>query len=398
MDVDWDLEESEQNPELDSFGENQVGSVTLALEPVHAGSPLGWVAEQFQTRPELFALPVENDRGVVGLVTRARVLERASKFLENLSSKSLEHDLATHKGLDARESIDKVVSSLFEDDSQALTELFLVYLDGQYFGVTDLRRLVSRSARLRNQDLLKAKEVQEGALARLSLPTTRWERSRLVRMAYGVGGDNYQELAWSDGTCLLACFDVSGKGLSGALVTAALDGFFGAIRTEGTPAPDPKAFTVRINDFLRENLPLGTFVTAVLFFLPAQPTPGAAMRVLNFGYGPIYYYARKENKVVGRGLKPNLPPLGLDTLTIEDSSIHPLPIEAGTKVYVFSDGMGDLMTPSGKRYGEDQLREFLSKSYKYGATEFLSLAEAEIAAWQADAPQADDITILTIQA
>lgn len=397
--VDWDMEEgrSEENVH-ESFGENQVGSITLALEPVHTGSPLSWVAEQFQSRPELFALPVEKDGGVVGLVTRTRILERSSKFLESLSSRPLDQDLSPHRSLDARESVDKVVSQLFSDDTQGLTELFVVYLDGGYYGVTDLRRLVSRSAKLRDQDLAKAKEVQEGALARLRLPPTRWERSRMVRMAYGVGGDFYQEIAFPDGTCFLGCFDVSGKGISGSLVTSALGGFFSAVRTEAGPTPSPEAFARRLNDFLKEVLPLGTFVTAVLFHLPAQPGPSGTLRILNFGYGPVYCYLRKENKVTGKGLRPNLPPLGLDDLTLGEDAVFGLPFEAGTKVYVFSDGMADLMNASGERYGEEALREFLSRTYKYDAAGFLSQVTTEIENWQGEAPQADDITALTIQA
>ena len=140
--VDWDLEGNDAPPEHESFGENQVGSITLALEPVATGSPINWVAEQFTARPELFALPVERDGGVVGLVTRARILERSGKFLENLSSRPLDQDMAPHRSLDARESIDKVVADVFSDETKALAEYFLVYLDGQYFGLTDLRRLV----------------------------------------------------------------------------------------------------------------------------------------------------------------------------------------------------------------------------------------------------------------
>ena len=395
--VNWDLLDNEEPQEAVAFGENQVGSVTMALEPVQAGSPLSWVAEQFTNNADLFALPVEKDGGVVGVVTRSRILDRSSKFLENLTSRPLDQDLHPHRTLDARESVDKVVSELFGDETKPLVELFVVYLDGRYYGVTDIRRLVSRSAQLRDQDLGKAKDVQEGAMARNWLPATKWERSKLVRMAYGVGGDFYQELAWPDGSCFLGCFDVSGKGISGSLVTSALGGFFAAVRTQGGPAPAPAHFCSQINEFLREALPLGTFVTAVAFFLPAQPAAGGAIKVLNFGYGPVYYYARKENKVVGKGLKPNLPPLGLDKLDLGDHSIFPIPFEPGTKVYVFSDGMTDLMNPSGKRFGEEALREFLSKAYKHNAAEFLNQLEEQIRTFQEDAPQADDITALTIQ-
>lgn len=396
--VDWEMEENESVPTHGSFGENQVGSVTLTLEPVHTGSPLGWVAEQFEEKPDLLALPVEKDGGVVGLISRTKVLDRASKFLESLSARPLDHDLSPHRTLDARESIDKVVASLFTEESQPLTELFLVYLHGHYFGVTDLRRLVSRSALMREQDLAKAQEVQEGALARNRLPATRWQRSRLVKMAYGVGGDFYQEIAWNDGTCLLGCFDVSGKGISGSLVTSALSGFFSAQRTDETPVPTAQEFATRLNAFLREILPLGTFVTGALLVLPAHSGPQTVMKVLNFGYGTIYYYSRKENRVAGKGLRPNLPPLGLDELLLDEGSAFPLPFPAGTKVYVFSDGMADLMNPSGQRYGEEQLREFLSRVYKHSAAEFVAQVEAEIQGWQGAAPQADDITALTVQA
>jgi len=396
--VDVEMDEPAPESQHDSFGENQVGSVTLTLEPVHTSSPLNWVAEQFQARPELFALPVEKDGGVVGVVTRARILERSGKFLENLSSRPLDQDLSPHQSLDARESVDKVVSQLFADDSQALATLFVVYLHGAYYGVTDLRRLVSRSAKLRDQDLARAKEVQEGSLGRSRLPETPWQRATLVRMAYGVGGDFYQEVGWPDGTCLMGCFDVSGKGISGSMVTSALAGFFSAVRTEEGGAPALDRFALRLNDFLREILPLGTFVTGVLLSLAASPTPTSTMDILNFGYGPVYWYSRKENKVTGKAMRPNLPPLGLDALQVEDGAVFRLPWEPGTKVYVFSDGLTDLTNPSGHRYGEEALREFLSRSYKYNSQEFVTQLALTVDAWQGSSPQVDDITALTVQA
>lgn len=396
--VDWEIEGNDQEPIRWSFGEDQVGSVTKTLEPVHTESPLNWVAEQFDSQPELFALPVEKDGGVVGLVTRQRVHERSTKFLESFSSRPLDQDLTPHGQLDARESIGKIVSRLFSDEKKPLVELFIVYLNGAYFGVTDLRSLVSRSAQLRDQDLAKAKEVQESALSRSQLPPTSWQRSKMVRMAYGVGGDFYQEIAWNDGTCFLTCFDVSGKGISGSLVTSALGGFFSALRANAGPPPALEQFTQSLNGFLREILPLGTFVTAVLFALPAKTDAGSTLRIMNLGYGNVYWYSRVENTMVGKGLKPNLPPLGLDDLKVGSESVYPLPFQPGTKVYVFSDGLSDLVNPSGRRYGDANIKTFLSKTYKFDSAGFLKQLEQEIAEFQGEAAQADDITALTIQA
>ncbi len=393
--IHWDLEGLRPEPIRWSFGEDQVGSVTKTLEPVHNESPLSWVLEQFENQPDLFALPVEKDGGVVGLVPRQRIQERSAKFLESLASRPLDHDLTPHGELDARESISKVVSRLFSD-AKPEVEQFIVYLNGAYFGFVDLHTLISRSARLRDQDLAKAKEIQENALSRSHLPDTTWRRSKMVRMAYDVGGDFYQEIAWSDGTCLLGCFDVSGKGISGSLVTSALGGFFAALRAESGPAPELTGFARRLNDFLREFLPLGTFVTAVLFELPAKASE-VTLRIANLGYGNVYWYSRADSTVVGKGLRPNLPPLGLDTLDIGPDSVFSLPLTPGTKVYVFSDGLSDLTNPSGQRYGDTNLKAFLSKAYKGDAAGFLELLEAEIEGFKGNAAMADDITALTIQ-
>ncbi len=394
--VDWEMEKTEGLSEHVPFSENQVGSITLTLEPVHAGSPIDWVAQQFLENPELMALPVEKDGGVIGLISRARILQRSTRFLESVRSRPLDHYLSPHRELDARESVDKVVAALLTTGTQALTDLYLVYLHGQYFGVTDLRRLVSRSAFLREQDLGKAREIQEGTMAKARLPKTTWQRAKLVRMAYGVGGDFYQELAWADGACFLGCFDVSGKGISGALITSSLGGFFAAVPTQD-PAPHLWNFALQINNFLRDTLPLGTFVTGILIKVAANPGE-AFLQLLNFGYGPVYTYHCKNKTVSDTEMAPNLPPLGLDSLPIDESSLFLVPFEPGTKVYTFSDGLTDLMNPSGQRYGEDRLHEFLANSYQCKADEFLTQVETEIQTWQGSAPQADDITILTIQA
>lgn len=391
--VVWQMDEAPTGHVAFRFAETQVGSVTQVVEPIHAESPQEWVVQQFKEQPDLFAIPIERDGGVIGLYPRTRLNQKSGFFQDT----SLDRNLPPHATIDAREPVNKVVARLFADHHGSLTENFLVYLNGHYFGIADLRALVARSTLLREQDLNKAREVQEGAVDRLSLPATDWKRARYLKMAYEVGGDFYQELAWSDGTCLLSCFDVSGKGVSGSLVTSAIGGWFSALRALGGDAPDSLTFSRQLNDFLVETLPLGTFVTGVLFFLPAKLVPGARLQIFNFGYASVYFQFRKENTVTGKVLKPNLPPLGIDGLVLDAQSAFLVPLEAGLKVATFSDGLMDLVNPSGLRYGEDTIREFLAKSYRWTRDEFLSHLKAEIASFQRDAPQPDDITVLTVE-
>jgi serine phosphatase RsbU (regulator of sigma subunit) len=156
-------------------------------------------------------------------------------------------------------------------------------------------------------------------------------------------------------------------------------------------------FARKLNAFLVETLPLGTFVTAVLLMLPAQLAPGAELRILNFGFAPVFFHSRKEGKVTIRVLKPNLQPLGLDGLAIDTQSALVVPLELGLKVSTFSDGLVDLVNPAGTRFGEDSVKDFLRRSYRWDSQEFLQHLTEEMAAFQKSAPQPDDITILTLQ-
>ncbi|NNM66433.1 MAG: serine/threonine-protein phosphatase [Spirochaetales bacterium] len=395
--IEWGFAEEKDSGGV-VFAENQVGSVCLTVEPVHADSPWTWVAEQMKGNTELFALPVERDGGVIGLIGRTKVLEKANKFFENIGFHPLDQELLPTASLDARESIDKVVIELLRSKSDEKPESFLVWLDGKFYGMTNLRRLASRSAELRDLDIQKAREFQEATIQRQFLVDQPWQLSRFVRMAFGVGGDFYQEAAWKKSNlAMVSCFDVSGKAVAGALATASLAGFFASQQNVNEENQNSIILANELNDFLKEILPLGTFVAGLLLFLPLIPDAQPMLEILNFGYGPVYFYQRQEKRVVGKVLKPNLPPLGLEGPQIDTSSIFRLPLIPGTKVYMFSDGMTDLINTSGEQFGEDRLREFLTKSYRLSAPEFMEKIKTEISEWQTTAPQPDDITAVTLQ-
>ncbi|NNM53661.1 MAG: serine/threonine-protein phosphatase [Spirochaetales bacterium] len=395
--VDWSFDD--HVPETGLFVENQVGSVSLTAEPVHADSPWGWVADQLKANSELFALPVERDGGVVGLIAKAKILEKASKFLENLIPRPLDQELTSAGSLDARESVEKVIIELLKAPALDRPEIFLVYLDGKFYGMTNLRRLASRSAELRDQDIQKAREFQELTMKSSHLSSPHWQLASLIRMAFGVGGDYYQEAAWPQANLgMLACFDVSGKAVAGSLVTASLTGFFSALRQEAQTAHmTPLVLAQRLNQFLQEILPLGTFVAGLLLFVPLTLKTDAKLEILNFGYGPVYFYQRQEKRVAGKALKPNFFFNDTATTEITASSIFGLSVEPGTKVYAFSDGMTDLINPLGEGFGEERLRDFLTRSYKLNAAEFIAQLQTQIASWQETAPQPDDITAVTFQ-
>ena len=53
-----------------SFNERQIGSITMAIEPVSSRASIDVVLEMFEQQPDLTAVPIERDDAVVGVVER----------------------------------------------------------------------------------------------------------------------------------------------------------------------------------------------------------------------------------------------------------------------------------------------------------------------------------------
>jgi len=161
---------------------------------------------------------------------------------------------------------------------------------------------------------------------------------------------------------LVVVGDVSGKGMSAAMVVSMLSGAI-ANRHAQTPA----ALLTELNQVLCSHFDRG-FVTALcLLFAPGRVVAASA------GH-PAPYCDGKEAPVVG-GL-----PLGV----VPDVSYDEV-VLSGTQFTVVSDGVVEAANARGELFGFDRTREISGKPAKQ---------IAEVArAWG----QNDDITVLTVR-
>lgn len=242
------------------------------------------------------------------------------------------------------------------------------------------------------RDITLAREVQQ-YLYPLSAPTlsgaTVWGLTRPARI---VSGDLYDFFSFSKNEVGLLCADVSGKGMSAALMMAHLQAVaHGRMLTldQPNPRPCPSAFAAMLNRDLCGRFGDNRYAT---MFYGEYDSGSGLLRYINAGHcRPILISEAGEVTALPNGDLP----IGL-FLEPTYQELQ-LAVSRGCAIVVYTDGLVDALNSRGEEFGEERLVDYC-RSLPKGATaqEICAFLSRCIAEWSADVEQFDDITILVL--
>ncbi|MEM7522728.1 MAG: SpoIIE family protein phosphatase [Pseudomonadota bacterium] len=205
--------------------------------------------------------------------------------------------------------------------------------------------------------------------------------------AQEVGGDFFDFFDLPDGRVAAVIADVSGKGVPAALfmvLTRTL------IRATATDGGGPAAAVTKVNRLLAAENPETMFVT--LFYGVIDPLTGR-MTYANAGHNAPYL-------VSPRGVVTALPSTDGAALGVfEDVEYGEAEAEIGPDVslILFTDGVTEAMDPANGEYGEARLETRLGEIGDVDPRRVIEHIEADVAAFADGAPQADDLTMMTMK-
>ena len=182
-----------------------------------------------------------------------------------------------------------------------------------------------------------------------------------------VGGDFFQTIARPDGSLLIVVGDVSGKGVSAAMLVAVL---VGAISTRADVSFDPSSMLSMLNTRLLGRSG-GHFATC----LAAELRPDGSMRVANAGHLPPYLNG-KEMELAGS--------LPLGVIGEAELSSQRFELQPGDRLTFLTDGVVEAMNSENELFGFDRTRDISGQP------------AAEIVRQAQSFGQNDDITVLGI--
>ncbi len=237
------------------------------------------------------------------------------------------------------------------------------------------------------RELTLARGIQVALLPE-RLPEVRGYRLfGATRPSRGVSGDYYQVVERGGGDeVVVALADVSGKGISAAIITGYLEAVSSVSIEDGLP---PHEIFNRVSPKLHRRTPPNRFATMFLGML--QPASGT-FSYSSAGHAPACL-VRSSGAV--DWLASTGPPLGL--LAIAEYRLAEVVLEAGDTLVVYSDGYTEAEGPAGEEFGQVRLADVCVANLGLGPDELTEAIDRALDTYAAGQPFVDDRTIVVVR-
>jgi sigma-B regulation protein RsbU (phosphoserine phosphatase) len=251
-----------------------------------------------------------------------------------------------------------------------------------------LTEALKEDARVREKqkrELELGREVQERLFPQEYPAVHGLDYVGACRPALVVGGDYYDFLPMSNGGLGIAIGDVSGKGISAALLMATLRAFLRGQAIE--QETDFGAVFANLNRLVFESSALNRYAT---FFLGAYDPRSRVLRYVNAGHNPPMVF-RGSNEVVRLDVGGSV--VGL----MRDGSwdVGHVTLECGDVLVAYTDGISEAMNAADDEWGEERFIEAV-RAMREAATAKMLLDHLQQSADAvvAGARQHDDRTLI----
>ena len=231
-----------------------------------------------------------------------------------------------------------------------------------------------------------AREVQERLFPQEMPNIAGASLAGACRAALGVGGDYYDVFNLEDGRLGLAIGDVSGKGISAALLMASL-----RASLRGVSLNTPRNFAElmhKVNVLVYEASASNRYAT---FFFAAYDPRSRRLDCVNAGHNPPILL--RNGEVIR--LEAGGPVVGL--LPFAPYVEQTLTLEPGDVLLLYTDGISEAMTHDDEEWGEERMIVAARKVRDQSADEILRALFAAADKFTAGAPQHDDMTLLVLK-
>jgi sigma-B regulation protein RsbU (phosphoserine phosphatase) len=240
----------------------------------------------------------------------------------------------------------------------------------------------------RNRELDSAREVQERLFPQAYPPIAGLDYAGACRPAGGVGGDYYDFILLSDTELSIAIGDVSGKGISAALLTATLRASL-HVQTAHR-VTDLADMMADLNRLVYESSSANRYAT---FFYAQYESSTRLLEYVNAGHNPpLIFRARSDRHDVLR-LDVGGPVIGLmpECSYVQQS----VTLEEGDVLVLFTDGISEAMNAAGEEWGDGRLMEAIGANLALPAHQLIDRIMRASDEFVAGVAQYDDMTLIT---
>ncbi|MBL7828053.1 MAG: SpoIIE family protein phosphatase [Saprospiraceae bacterium] len=235
-----------------------------------------------------------------------------------------------------------------------------------------------------NREVELAAEIQQ-ALVPNRLPSgDSYQLSSIYKPHFAVGGDYYDVVEFPDGQIAFCIADITGKGVSAALLMANFQANFRALVSR---RPALEELVKEMNAAVYRVTQGDKFIT---FFVAKYDSGTRTLHYVNAGHTPPVMLMNGEaiplkNGCTSLGWLPELPFLELGGICLTDEAL----------IFSYTDGLTEVRNQHGEEFGEENLINFLKEHMHEDAKQLNTKLLNFVEAFRGREPWPDDITVLT---
>lgn len=275
------------------------------------------------------------------------------------------------------------------DEAEELGEAFNHMTASLREYIENLSRVTAEKERI-GAELHVATQIQASMLPCIFPPypdRKEFDIYASMNPAKEVGGDFYDFFLVDDDHLALVIADVSGKGVPAALFMVIAKTL---LKNRAQMGSGPKEVLEIVNNQLCENNDAEMFVTV---WLGVYEISTGKLRAANAGHeypairrrdGSFELFKDKHGFVLA----------GMEDARYRE---YELELGEGDMLFVYTDGVTEATDKDNRLYGTDRLLRALDSAGDCGPEELLAAVKADIDAFVAEAPQFDDITMLSLK-
>jgi len=206
-----------------------------------------------------------------------------------------------------------------------------------------------------------------------------------------LGGDFYDFILVDKWRLGIVIADVSGHGMSAALLMAAAKKSF---QFCGVGCLSPRQALLAVNDSIRPDVPRGMFLSALYAIYDIR---NRRLAFASCGHNPPILW--RAGKVRGAWQHPNAPVLGMMSSeqlgeTLREELVQ---VQEGDLLVLHTDGLSEAFNEAGGMYGTERIMRHLQRPSITAAQEIVDVIHRDVDSFRGRAAQADDQTLMALR-
>ncbi len=236
------------------------------------------------------------------------------------------------------------------------------------------------------EELIIAAQIQQRLLPQGSPELANYGVLGFSDPCLKIGGDYFDFILKNGNICAVLVADVSGKGISAALLMAHFQAVLRALTHE---ISDMQEMMANLNELIYKNTPASKYLT--LFYCELD-TQQHSLTYINAGHNPPLLVRPSEETTLLNGgdtVIGLLPGREYHKITIQ--------LQRGDILFLYTDGVTERLNRMGEEFGIERVQTLLRQQLSSSVQEIVGQLKKELGRFSAGAPCSDDITAVILK-